>query len=231
MMKEAPGIIQSQTVRLSRMNVTESCKGLIVATPYEIIKGASLSFWELNAQMGESIVLALIGKILMSAAKLVSVTQNLTLPQSVEASKDILYEYGDLKPDELKYLLKRNLRTKALYSRFDYNIIMRWIEEYMDEHIRLVQEISEQESSLIIDELPDDSSAMPMSYETWLESLLTRAETDPAAAELRDSILNRPDYRPRQSCSREEKQKFLDFKKEYLKDKAQRLTILRQEMD
>ena len=95
-----------------------------------MIEADTPTLWELRKSLGHAATIAILVKAFIHAAKLVNLDKNLTIEQIGEAANDTLEGYGCLKVEEIKYLLKRALRTQNVYGRLDYNVIMTWVERY-----------------------------------------------------------------------------------------------------
>lgn len=176
-----------------------------------MIEADTPSLWEIRQQLGHPATIAIIVKAFLHAARLVNLDKNLTDEQIVETANDILSEYGYLKVEEIKYLLKRALRTRNVYGRLDYNVLMNWVEEYVNERTEEAVRISEQEDLQRQNET--SVSADAVSFEQFLLDLEEKAKTDPEAAKLLKKA-KEMQRRRHQYLTREEKaQKDHDFKK------------------
>lgn len=146
-----------------------------------MIEDDTPTLWELRKYIGHAATIAILVKAFIHAAKLVNLDKNLTEDQIGEAANDILEEFGYLKVEEIKFLLKRALRTQNVYGRLDYNVLMNWVEAYDSERTEEAIGISEQEATQSINEVKPSDGAMP--FEEYLANLKERAKTDPNAAE------------------------------------------------
>lgn len=176
-----------------------------------MIEADTPSLWEIRMQLGHPATVAILVKAFIHAAKLVNLDKNLTSEQMGEVANDILSEYGYLKVEEIKYLLKRALRTRNVYGRLDYNILMNWVEEYVNERTEEAMRISEQEDDRRLNETKNNQDAV--TFEQFISDLEHRAETDTEAAEL---LIKAKEFSKRrhQFLTKEEKaKKDHDFKK------------------
>lgn len=166
---------------------------LPTTTPRRMIEAETPTLWELRSQLGHPAAVAILVNAFIHAAKLVNLDKNLTVEQIGEAANDTLEQHGQLKVEEVKYLLKRALRTQSIYGRLDYNVLMNWIEQYDAERTEEAIRISEQEDSLTLNAAPALTGAV--SYNDYLASLKDRAANDKDAAALLDGIENPPPQR------------------------------------
>lgn len=157
---------------------------LHTTTPRKMIEAETPTLWELRSQLGHPAAIAILVNAFIHAAKLVNLDKNLTTEQIGEAANDTLEQYGQLKVEEIKFLLKRALQTQNVYGRLDYNVLMNWIEQYDNERTEEAMRISEQKESQERNNIPSSHGAM--SYQQWLEGLKERAKTDKAAKSLFD---------------------------------------------
>lgn len=146
-----------------------------------MIEDDTPTLWELRKYIGHAATIAILVKAFIHAAKLVNLDKNLTEEQIGEAANDILEEFGHLKVEEIKFLLKRALRTQNVYGRLDYNVLMNWVEAYDSERTEEAIGISEQDATQLVNEIKPSDGAM--SFEEYLANLEVRAKTDSNAAE------------------------------------------------
>lgn len=151
-----------------------------------MIEADSPTLWDLKRYLGRPAVIAILVKALIHASRLVNLDNSLTEAQMGEIANDILENHGQLKVEEVKYLLKRALRTQKVYARLDYNIVMNWVEEYVDERTEEAMRISDQEAAQAQNEVKQNPDAT--GYDEYLERLKQRAQTDAKAAELLEEI-------------------------------------------
>lgn len=175
-----------------------------------MIEADTPTLWDIRRTLGHPAAAAILVNAFIHAAKLVSLDKNLTQEQIGEASNDILENYGYLKVEEVKFLLKRALRTQSLYGRLDYTVIMQWVAQYDSERTEEAIRISEQKASQELNEPRVRPDAV--SYETYLFRLRERAKTDKEAAELLEGIENPPPQRLTLLTDEERAKKEHDFK-------------------
>lgn len=155
---------------------------LRTTTPRLMIEADTPTLWELRSNIGHAATIAILVKAILHAAKLVSIDKNITTDQIGEAANDILEEHGQLKVEELKFLLKRAMRTQNIYGRFDYNVLMNWVEDYVSERTEEAIRISDQEARQAENELNPTSGTV--SYSEFMDDLRERAKYDKEAAEM-----------------------------------------------
>ena len=159
-----------------------------------MIEADTPNLWEIRNQIGHPAAIAILVKAFIHCARLVNLdTKNLSTEQMGEAANDILEYHGQLKVEEVKFLLKRAIRTERIYGRLDYNMIMNWVGAYDAERTEEAMSLSEQEESAERHNLLPSSGAM--SYCEWLEGLEERALTDREAATLLEQIKDPPKQR------------------------------------
>ncbi len=110
-----------------------------------MIEAETPTLWDIRQRLGRPAAVAILVNAFIHAAKLVSLDKNLTSEQIGEAANDILESYNYLKVEEIKYLLKRALRTQNIYGRLDYNVLLNWVEAYDAERTEAAISISEDE--------------------------------------------------------------------------------------
>lgn len=155
---------------------------LPVTTPRKMIEADTPTLWELRRQLGHPSAVAILVNAFIYAAKLVNLgdKQNLTDEQIGEAANDIIEQYGFLKVEEIKFLLKRALRSKEFYGRFDYNVLMNWVAEYDAERNEEAIRASDQKETQRANEVKESPDAV--SFEEYMNGLRQQAANDPAAA-------------------------------------------------
>jgi hypothetical protein len=153
-------------------------------------------------------------------AELVNVDRNLTEPQILELSSDILRDYGYIKVEELKYILKRGVKSK-IYARLDYNVVMNWFKDYDNERTEIAMDISDQESS----QQENDITVAPDSI-TWgqyLERLQRLSQQGDATATARlDEINNPPQQKLTLITNEQRHQRDVAFKTWYYREYLRR---------
>lgn len=193
-----------------RERPTQYYSMLPVSTPRKMIEADTPTLWEIQSQLGKMPTLAILVKVFLRTVKLVNLEKNLTDEQMGEAATDILNDYGYLKVEEIKYLLKRALRSQNVYGRLDYNVIMNWVEQYDAERTEEAINISEQEDMQRQNEPADDTDAI--SFEEYIAGLEQRAGADAEAAELLAKAKEFKERRSKYLTKEERTQKDRDFK-------------------
>ena len=133
---------------------------LPTTTPRKMIEAETPTLWELRSQLGHPAAIAILVNAFIHAAKLVNLDKNLTTEQIGEATNDTLEQHGQLKVEEIKFLLKRALQKQNVYGRLDYNVLMNWIEQYDNERTEEAMRISEQKESQERNNIPPSHGAM-----------------------------------------------------------------------
>lgn len=169
-----------------REQPTQYYSMLSTATPRKMIEADTPTLWDLCRELGRAATIAILVKAFIHTARLVNLDKNLTQEQIGEAANDILESHGQLKVEEVKFLLKRALRTQNVYGRLDYNVLMNWVEQYDAERTEEAMRISDQRESQAINtptECPD-----AVSFDAYISDLRERAKTDEEAAALLKEI-------------------------------------------
>lgn len=174
-----------------------------------MIEADSPTLWDLKRYLGRPAVIAILVKALIHASRLVNLDNSLTEAQMGEIANDILENHGQLKAEEIKFLLKRALRTQKVYARLDYNIVMNWVEEYVDERTEEAMRISDQEATQARNKI--ECSPDAIGYAEYITRLKERAQADAKAAELLEEIESR-DRDPKPLTREECQQSDHDFK-------------------
>lgn len=147
-----------------------------------MIEADTPTLWDIRQRLGHPAAVAILVNAFIHAAKLVNLDKNLTIEQIGEAANDTLESHGYLKVEEVKFLLKRALRTQNVYGRLDYNVLMNWVEQYDAERTEQAIVIShnvEVEAQRRVSDNPEGKD-----FKTYLDELKERAKTDKSAAEL-----------------------------------------------
>lgn len=175
-----------------------------------MIEAETPTLWDIRQQLGHPAAVAILVNAFVHAAKLVNLDKNLTVEQIGEAANDTLESYGYLKVEEVKYLLKRALRTQNVYGRLDYNVLMNWVEQYDIERTEEAMRISDQEATQAINSPAECTGAV--SFDTYISDLRERAKTDKEAAALLGEIENPAPARLTLTTSKNRGQDEHDFK-------------------
>lgn len=176
---------------------------LPTTTPRKMIEAETPTLWELRTRLGHPAAIAILVNAFIHAAKLVNLDKNLTPEQIGEVANDTLELHGQLKVEEIKFLLKRALRTQNVYGRLDYNVLMGWIEQYDAERTEEAMRISEREEAKRLDSPYAATAPRPPVLEQLRQAA---ADGLPGAAEAYENlsaILSRPES----AKSKEQKEK------------------------
>lgn len=187
-----------------------------------MIKADTPNVWEVRRDIGELKTKAVIVYALAWLARLVNVERNLTETQIGEIAADIIEEYGYMKMEELKYVLKQGARKEKIYGRLDYNVVMGWFADYAAERAVCCEDISSQRETQELNQAKPAEGAV-----TWGEYVNRlwelAAYADPDAVERLSEIADAAPGRARLLSSAERHQKEVDFKRyyynQYLKNK------------
>lgn len=147
-----------------------------------MIEADTPTLWDIRQRLGHAAAVAILVNAFIHAAKLVNLDKNLTIEQIGEAANDTLDSYGYLKVEEVKFLLKRALRTQNVYGRLDYNVLMNWVEQYDAERTEQAIDISHNEEVEAQRRVSDNPEGKD--FKTYLAELKERAKTDKSAAKL-----------------------------------------------
>lgn len=175
------------------------------------------TLWDLRSHIGHAATIAILVKAFIHTAKMVSLDRNLTNEQIGEAANDTLEQHGQLKVEEIKFLLKRALRTKQIFGRLDYGVLMGWIEEYDAERTEVAISASEEVDKTTINALPAENA---ISFDEWRADLEERAKTDPEAAKMLAGLVDRDKILP--PVATNERQKHIEFKQRYWQEYAKK---------
>lgn len=140
-----------------------------------MIKADTPNLWEIRQNLGVVKTNALIVYALACVAELVNIERNLSEPQMMELAEDILTDYGYFKLEEIKYILKRAVKSEKLFARLDYNIVMGWFKAYDAERTEHCMDISDQAETEVTNRVsaPEDEDAIP--WEEYVAMLRDRA--------------------------------------------------------
>lgn len=95
-----------------------------------MIEADTPNLWEIRNHTDHATAIGIIVIALIHTARLVNIEANLNEAQIGEIANDVLEDYGYLKVEELKYILKTAVKTQKIFGRLDYNVVMGWFEEY-----------------------------------------------------------------------------------------------------
>lgn len=177
-----------------------------------MIEADSPNLWELRRHIGEVKAKAAVVYALVWAAELVNVERNLSEAQIGECAGDLLEDYGYLKLEEVKYVLKRAVKTEKIFGRLDYNVVMGWFEAYDAERTEEAMRISDQEASEEAHALPPPAPEA-MTYQEYVGATEAKARggDKEAAAKLRE-IREIKEKTGRMASSGESREKETSFK-------------------
>lgn len=147
---------------------------LTMSTPTSMIKSESPNLWELRRLIGAVKTKAVIVYALAWLSELVNVERNLTEMQIGEIANDIIEEYGYMKPEEIKRVLKQGARSNQIYGRLDYSVVMKWLEDYDAVRTEHCIDISNQEETSAANRIADDPEAVTL--EVYTEKLRAMAK-------------------------------------------------------
>lgn len=182
---------------------------LVTLTPTSMIKAETPNLWQLRQLMGEIKTKAVVIYALAWLSELVNIERNLTEVQVSEIAADVIEEYGYLKVEEVKYILKTAVRENKLFGRLDYAVVMKWFEDYSSVRTGHCIEISDQEATQQANQMVISSDAV--SFNDYLASLRDKAGNgDKNAKEMLDEI-ERMSQMPKLLSADEKHQNELEF--------------------
>lgn len=174
-----------------------------------MIKAETPNLWQIRRLMGEVKTKAVVIYALAWLSELVNVERNLTEAQVGEIAADVIEEYGYLKVEEVKYILKTAVRENKLFGRLDYAVVMKWVEDYSSVRTGHCIEISDQEATQEANQMVISPDAV--SFDDYLASLRDKAGNgDKNAKEMLDEI-ERMSQMPKMLSAEEKHQKKLEF--------------------
>lgn len=187
----------------------------------QMIVADSPTLWDIKAHTDHATAVGLLVLALIHTAKLVNVENNLNETQIGEIANDVLNDMGYIKMEEVKYILKNAVRTKKIFGRLDYNVVMGWFEEYDAVRTEHCIDISDQEETSEANRIAADPESV--SFDDYAARLRVRAGNgDETAKNLLADIENPPEPKMKLLTAEEKHRKELDFfkwKQEYLKSK------------
>lgn len=153
-----------------------------------MIAAETPNLWEIRSKTDHATAIGIIVIALIHTARLVNVDANLNETQIGEIANDVLEEYGYLKVEEVKYVLKTAVKTQKIYGRLDYNIVMNWFKEYDVERTTLCADISDNESKQQreIESRPGEGA---MTYQQYVDKLKKEAENGSEDAKRRLALI------------------------------------------
>lgn len=109
-------------------------------------------------------------------------------PQIALTTDLILEEFWYLTVEEIKYCLRKAMRSAKVYDRLDGNLILSWIREYDYERDETMVQLNIEEKNRL-ENAPPAPSGGGISYEDYVAGVKTRAESgDEEAKELLETI-------------------------------------------
>ncbi len=168
------------------------------------------NIWELKSYIGKVKTRAVLANALLWLAELVNVERNLTDAQIAEIVDDLIEDYGYLKVEEIKYVLKNSVRENKIFGRLDYAVVMKWFADYDSARTEHCIDISNQEETQAANRFRDDFGTI--SFDDYLSRLKTRAANgDETAKRLLADMDNPPESRMKLLTAEEKHKKELDF--------------------
>lgn len=190
-------------------------RNLPIALPRKMICSDSPSLGDIRRSMGLPVAIGIATKLLVWLARMVNVDRNLNEIQIAELANDLVYTYDYLKPEEIKFLFKRTLRTKKIYACLDYNMVMCWIEEYDAERCEMAIDISNQAETQSANDIPKNGDEI--GYDEYLAQLRQRSENgDDTAIQILTTI---EDLEKVKHNDHEKEKAFKEWKFKYLASK------------
>ena len=197
-------------IQLWRQQPEQSYAAICPSPPRVMIEADTPTLWEIRTATDHATAIGIIVLALIHVARLVNVKGYLNNDQIGEIANDVLEDYGYFKVEEIKHVLKSAIRTKKIYDRLDYNVVMGWFEEYSAERTEIAIRISEQKDRE--EQNAPQPTTATMSFGEYVDSLEDlAAEGDERAIAKLTQIKNL--QRGLRSLSKEEKeQRDKDFK-------------------
>lgn len=209
------------------MRPTQFYAELRPTSPPAMIKADTPTLWEIRSHSGHAVTVAILVTALIHLSRLVNLPEgsNLNNDQIGEIANDVIEDYGYLKPEEVKYVLKQAVRQNKIYGRLDYSVVISWFKDYDAMRTEHCIDISNQEETQAANRIAEDSEAA--SFEDYLLRLRFRAANgDETAKNLLADIENPSEPKMKLLTAEEKHQKELDFFKwkiEYNKRKNERI--------
>lgn len=182
---------------------------LATSTPISMIKADSPCLWEIRRLMGEVKTKAMVIYALVWLSDLVNVERNLTEVQIGEIANDVIEEYGYLKPEEVKYILKQSVRENKIFGRLDYAVVMKWFEEYDKKRTEHCIDISNQEETQRANQATANPEAV--SFDEFVAWLRQKAEDGDEDAKDQLADIDKLWRQPKILTPEEKHQKDLEF--------------------
>lgn len=193
---------------------------LPISTMSDMIQSDSPTLWDIRNHTDNATAIGLLVKALIYTARLVNVENNLTEDQIGEIANDVLNEMGYLKMEEVKHILKTAVRTKKIYARLDYNVVMGWFEQYDSERTEEAIRISDRKAQIAQMEQPSEDG---ITFEQYAELLRQRADSGDKSAQERLKQIEAPSDIGIHCVSREQRKQrddeFKTFYSKYIIDK------------
>lgn len=174
-----------------------------------MIKAETPNLWQLRQLMGGVKTKAVVIYALAWLSELVNVERNLTEAQVGEIAADVIEEYGYLKVEEVKYILKTAVRENKLFGRLDYAVVMKWFEDYSSVRTGHCIEISDQEATQEANQMVISPDAVP--FDDYLASLRDKAGNGDKNAKEKLDEIERMSQMPKLLSAEEKHRKKLEF--------------------
>lgn len=203
-----------------RQQPEQSYSDLRPTTIPQMIAADSPTLWDIKEQTDRATAVGLLVLALIHTAKLVNVENNLNEIQIGEIANDVLDDMGYLKMEEVKYILKTAVRTKKIFGRLDYNVVMEWFEDYDRMRTEEAIRVSDRQSEIEQAEKPSEGG---ISFEQYKEQLKQRAADGDKEASERLAEIDKPITIGGKAVSREERERdkdeFRRFKAELIRQR------------
>lgn len=218
--RNAPLTAAKQTaIQHWKLQPEQSYVAIRPSTPRTMIEADTPNLWEIRNYTDHATAIGIIVIALIHTARLVNVENNLNETQIGEIANDVLEEYGYFKVEELKHVLKTAIRTKKIFGRLDYNVVMSWLEEYDRERTEEAMSISDCKAAHEGPPAPD-----VISWDEYVGQLRQFADSGDKEAQARLAEIEELNKRKSELLeaakkAREKELAFLKFKHgEYLKN-------------
>lgn len=162
-------VAKSTAIQHWKQQPEQSYVAIRPSTPRAMIEADTPNIWEIRSHTDHATAIGIIVIALIHTARLVNVENNLNETQIGEIANDVLEEYGYLKVEELKYILKTAVKSQKIFGRLDYNVVMNWFKDYDTERTEEAMRLSDQEALQI--QYQQQPSPGAVSFEQYIDSL------------------------------------------------------------